>query len=93
MKLFFGKRMKKSTKPFIILKFLFSIALLFMLVMMIFKDYDINFLWLFTLIGVLSIIGGIESYLEKEDKRVYLLDFGFAVIWFILAFIFRGVFL
>jgi len=92
MRLLFGKRIKKSTQPFIVLKFLISIALLFMLVMMIMKDYDFYFLWLLTLLGVLSILGGIESYLGKEDKRVYLLDFGFAVIWFIFAFQFRSVF-
>ena len=87
MGLFFEKRVKKkSTKPFIIIKILISIAWLFMLVMVIINDFDFNFLWLFTLVGVHSIIDGIESYFQKEDKRVYLLELGFGVIWFTLAF-------
>jgi uncharacterized membrane protein len=87
MGLFFEKRVKKkSSKPFIIIKILISIASLFMLVMGIVKDYNFYFVWLFAILGVGSIIDGIESYFQKEDKRVYLLDFGFGVILFMLAF-------
>jgi len=87
MGLFFETKVKKkSTKPFIIIKIFMTIALLFMLVMVIFKGSDYYFLWLFILLGVISIIDGIESYFQKEDKRVYLLNFGFGVIWFILAY-------
>ena len=85
MGLFFEKRVKKkSTKPFIIIKILITIAFLFMLVMGIVKD-NVLFFWLFAILGVGSIIDGIESYFQKEDIRVYLLDFGFGVILFILA--------
>ncbi|MFC6039532.1 hypothetical protein ACFPYN_08855 [Paenisporosarcina macmurdoensis] len=87
MGLFFEKRVKKkSSKPFIIIKILISIASLFMLVMGIVKDNNFYFVWLFGILGVGSIIDGIESYFQKEDKRVYLLDFGFGVILFMLAF-------
>lgn len=87
MGLFFEKReRKKSTKLFIILKILISIALLFMLVMAIIKGYDFYFLWLFTLLGVSSILDGIESYFQKAGKRIYLLNFGLGVILFSLAF-------
>lgn len=88
MGLFFEKRVKKkNTKPFfIIIKILISIASLFMLVMGIVKDNNFYFLWLFAILGVGSIIDGIESYLQKEDKRIYLLDFGFGIILFTLAF-------
>ena len=86
MGLFFEKIVKKkSTKPFIIIKILITIVSLFMLVMGIVKDNNFYFLWLFAILGVGSIIDGIESYFRKEDKMVYLLDFGFGVIFFILA--------
>ena len=86
MGLFFEKRVKKkSAKPFIIIKILITIATLFMLVMAIVKDNNFFFLWLFAIIGLGSIIDGIESYFQKEDKRVYLLNFVFGVIFLILA--------
>jgi len=86
MGLFFEKRgKKKSIKPIIIIKILITIACLYMLVMGIINDFDFNFLWLFTLLGVDSIIDGIESYFHKEDKRVYLLDFGFGVVYFSIS--------
>ncbi|PUB09978.1 hypothetical protein [Paenisporosarcina sp. OV554] len=88
MGLFFEKMVKKkSRKPFIIIKILFSISSLFMLVMGIINDFDFYFLfWLFILVGLNSIIAGIESYFQKEDKWVYLLDLGIGVIFFTLAF-------
>ena len=87
MGLFFEKRAKKKrTKPFISIKILIIIALMFMLAMAIIKGNDLYFLGLFTLLGINSIIDGIESYFQKEDKRIYLLGFGFGVIWFTLAF-------
>jgi hypothetical protein len=88
MGLFFEKRgKKKSTKPIIIIKILITIACLYMLVMGIINDFDFNFLWLFlTLLGVDSIIDGIESYFQKEDKKLYLLEFIYGIILFILAF-------
>ena len=87
MGLFVGKRVtKKSAKPFIIIKILISLASLSMLVMGIVKDYNFYFVWLFAILAVGSIIDGIESYFQKEDKWVYLLDFGFGVILFTLAF-------
>ena len=64
---FFEKKVKKkSTKPFIIIKIFISIALLFMLVIGILNDLDFFFPWLFILLGVNSIIDGIESYFKKK---------------------------
>ena len=94
MGLFFEKRVKKkSTKPFFIIKILISIALLFTFVMGIINDdLDFFFLWLCILLGVSSIIDGIESYFQKEDKWSYLLDFGYGVLLIILSIIFFLVF-
>lgn len=87
MGLFFEKRIKKkSTKPFIILKILITLAMLVMLVMAFLKDHDFYFLGLFILLGLNSLIGGIENNVQKEDKKIYLLDFVFGVIFFTLGF-------
>jgi uncharacterized membrane protein HdeD (DUF308 family) len=87
MGLFFGKRVKKkSSKPFIVLKILLVIISLFILVMSIINDFDFLFRWLFILFGINSIIDGIEGYFQKEDKRFYLLDFGFGVLYLLLSF-------
>ncbi|MBK5484879.1 hypothetical protein JFV29_23870 [Peribacillus sp. TH16] len=67
-----------------------SLAILFVLVMGFINDFDFYFVMFFTLLGVNSVIDGIESYFQKEDKRVYLLNYGFAVIYIILSFQFSG---
>jgi hypothetical protein len=77
---------KKSTKPFIIIKMLVSITFIFLLVMGVFNDYNFYFVWAFALLGVGSFIDGFESYFQKEDRWLYLMDFGVGVILFILAF-------
>lgn len=94
MGLFFEKKVKKKrTKPFLIIKILISIALLFTLVMGIINDnLDFFFLWLCILLGVSAIIDGIESYFQKEDKWFYLFDFGYGVLLIILSIIFFLVF-
>ena len=87
MGLFSGEsEKKKRTKPFFIIKILIKVAMMYMLVMgFISENTDFFFGWLFVLLGVNAIIDGIESYFQKEDKRVYLLNFGFGVIFLILA--------
>ena len=86
MGLFFEKRVKKkSSKPFIVLKILLVIIALFILVMSIITDFDYLLRSLFILFGVNSIIDGIEGYFQKEEKRFYLLDFGFGVLYVILS--------
>jgi hypothetical protein len=87
MGLFFERMVKKkSTKPLIIIKILISIASISMLVMSVVKDNSIYFLWAFAVLGVGSVIDGIESYFQKEDKKLYLLEFIYGIILFILAF-------
>ena len=95
MGLFFEKSVKKKrTKPFFIIKILINIALLFTFVMGIINDdLDFFFLWLCILLGVGSIIDGIESYFQKEDKWIYLFDFGYGVLLIILSIIFFLVFI
>lgn len=87
MGLLFNKSVKKKrTKPFIIIKILIKIAMLFMLIMgIVNENTDFFFGWLFVLLGVNAIIDGIESYFQKEDKWVYLRDLGFGVIVIIFS--------
>jgi hypothetical protein len=42
---------------------------------------------IFMLVGVSNILDGIESYLKKENKWRYILEFGFAILWFISSVI------
>jgi hypothetical protein len=87
MALFFERMVKKkSTKPLIIIKILISIASISMLVMSIVKDNSIYFFWAFAILVVGSIIDGVESYFQKENKKLYLLEFIYGIILFILAF-------
>lgn len=55
----------------------------------IINGFDFLFLRLaFILAGVTSIIDGIESYLKKDNKWRYILDFGMAILWCVTAFLF-----
>lgn len=36
------------------------------------------------LAAILSIIDGIESYFQKEEKKIYFIEFGFAVLYFFI---------
>ena len=48
-------------------------------------------LWIiFIIAGLVSIVDAVEAYFQKENKRVYLVDLGFAVLWFIFAFLFSN---
>ncbi len=48
-------------------------------------------LWIiFVIAGLVSIVDAVEAYFQKENKRVYLGDLGFAILWFIFAFLFSN---
>ena len=56
-------------------------------VLRIIDGWDFYFLRLILITaGLISIIDAVEGYFQKENKRVYLVDLGFAILWFILAF-------
>ncbi|MFC0275027.1 hypothetical protein ACFFIX_27410 [Metabacillus herbersteinensis] len=88
MGLFFQKRSyEKSAKPIIVIRTLMAISMGILLVMGIINGLDFFFLRLiFILAGVGSFMDGVESYFQRENKRVYLVDFGFAILWFIFSF-------
>ncbi|RCW40093.1 hypothetical protein DFP97_1425 [Paenibacillus prosopidis] len=87
MGLFFEKR--ESTKPFIIIRILLMIVIVFIFVIGIVNDFDFFFMrLLFMLLGVSSILDGIERYLKRENKWRYYFDFGMGLLWFVSSFIF-----
>ena len=89
MGLFFQTRStKKSGKPIIVIRTLMVIAMGILLIVGIINGADFFFLSLiFILAGLGSLIDALEGYFQKENKRVYLVDLGFAILWFILAFL------
>lgn len=46
------------------------------------------FRFIFIIAGLVSIVDAVEAYFQKENKRVYLVDLGFAILWFIFAYLF-----
>ncbi|MFB7642263.1 MULTISPECIES: hypothetical protein [Peribacillus] len=85
MGLFFEKREStKSTKPFILIRYLMRILMGLILILAII-NVNFNFMnYIILLFGIGSIIDGFESFLKKENKRQMLLDFGIAFICFVL---------
>lgn len=87
MELFFQERSnKKSAKPIIVLRILMATTMGILLVMGIIKGFDFSFFRvIFILAGINSIIDGVESYFQRENKKVYFVNFGFAILWFMLT--------
>jgi len=88
MGLFFGTRSKvKRKKAVIFLKIIISIGLIITIVLQLingfnFKDLNVMFI----LLGVNSLIDGIEGYYQKQERKYYLLDLGLAGVY-LLVFI------
>lgn len=91
MGLFFEKVPKlSSSKKVTVFRALIVVTMVILLILAITNDLDLFFIkWLFIAAGVSSIVDGIEGYLQKVDKRFYLINFGFAVLWLLLPFILK----
>lgn len=89
MRIFFEKANKKSSStPFIILKLFLLVLMVSMLVMSILNGLDIFYVKLvFILLGINSIIEGIESYLQKESKKTRRREIGLGILFFLIAII------
>ncbi|MGE7603472.1 hypothetical protein ACQKL5_13440 [Peribacillus sp. NPDC097675] len=91
MGLFFIKRGNaKRTKANMILHTMIAmiaVLMIILLLMAVINGKELFYLKLiFLLAGISSIIDGLESYLQKEKRKVYLLDFGYALVWLLLVY-------
>ncbi|MEK4085288.1 hypothetical protein SAMN04487786_0371 [Paenisporosarcina quisquiliarum] len=89
MNIFFEKtNKKKSSTPFIILKLLLLGLMIAMLVMAIINGIDIFYVKLvFVFVGINSILEGIESYLQKESKKIIGREIVLGVLYILFAII------
>lgn len=90
MGVFFEK--SKSTKPFDIIKNVIGIiSLLIVLIALIsslMTSFDFIYIRLLCILaGLSSITTGIEHYVRRDSKWLYLSDIGLGVFWLLLAFI------
>ena len=90
MGIFFIKRGNaKRTKANVLFNTMIAGAMVILLVMALINGKDLYYIKLiFLLAGIRSIVDGIESYLQKEKRKVYLLDFGYALVWFFLVYMY-----
>lgn len=90
MGIFFIKRGNaKRTKANVLFNTMIAGAMVILLVMALINGKDLYYIKLiFLLAGISSIVDGIESYLQKEKRKVYLLDFGYALVWFFLVYMY-----
>lgn len=87
MGIFFKDKEEKSTKTMIIIRTIIVILIAIVLIFGIINGFDFIFLRLiFILAGVGSVIDGVEKYLQRKKGNGFLIEFGFAILWFILAF-------
>ena len=91
MNIFFEKTdKKKSTAPFIILKILLISMMIAMLVMAIVNNLDIFYVRLvFMLVGINFMVDAIESFLQKENKKVIIRDVGVGTLYILFALILK----
>jgi hypothetical protein len=88
MGIFFKDKEEKSSKTMIIIRISIVILMAILLVFGIINGFDFIFLRLiFILAGVGSVLDGVEKYLQREKGKGFLIEFGFAILWFILAFV------
>jgi hypothetical protein len=90
MGLFFEK--SKSTKPFNIIKNVIGIITLFIILIALISSLMTSFDFIYIrllciLAGLSSITTGIEHYVRRDSKWLYLSDIGFGVIWLLISFI------
>lgn len=75
-----------------ILKFIrvfMVIGMTFFLFMAIFNHFDLYYLmWVFLLAAVLSLIDIFVSLINKADKKVVLLEIGYAIIWIFILLLY-----
>ncbi|WP_039043206.1 hypothetical protein [Sporosarcina sp. ZBG7A] len=68
-----------------ILKFIrvfMVIGMTFFLFMAIFNHLDLYYvMWVFLFVAVLSLVDIVVSLINKADKKVVLLEIGYALIW------------
>ena len=82
---------KKSSNSLSIMKKIMLMTMILLLVLALMNVSDSIYLRIvFILVGVMSIIDGVESYFHKDDKKVYLTELGFGALYFILSFIVFG---
>lgn len=89
MSIFFKKTdKKKSSAPFIILKLLLIVMMITMLIMAILNGIDILYVKLvFVFVAINSFVEGIESYLQKESKKIIGREIALGVLYILLAII------
>lgn len=90
MGLFFQRRNnKKSARPVIVIRILLVMMMgIFWVWGIIDGSTSFLFRLIFIVAGLVSILDAVESYFQKENKRVYLVHLGFAILWFIFAYLF-----
>jgi hypothetical protein len=82
MGMFFEKSDSPSTKPFLTIRYVILIIMVFILIVGIVKGFDFYYLkFLFLVCGIGSIIDGIEGVLKKERQRRIVLDFALGFVW------------
>lgn len=87
MGLLFTRKTYKSSKLVSILRTLMILIMSVFLILGIINDYDFFYLGLLFLFAALdSLIEAIEAYFKAENKKEYLVQFGFCAIWFFLAY-------
>ncbi|MDQ0271696.1 hypothetical protein J2S17_003584 [Cytobacillus purgationiresistens] len=91
MGLFFEKREQQSAKSIVLLRILIVITMGILLIMGLINGLSFTyFKFIFIVAGIGSLIDGIESLVQRGSKRVYLVEFGFVILWFTLAFLYWG---
>jgi hypothetical protein len=88
MGLFFQDEEVKRTKTTVITRIIIGLLMVILFIYAIFTEFDFLFLRLMFILGGFGwILDAVEKYLQRKEGKGFLIDLGFAMVWFILAFV------
>lgn len=78
---------EKITKPMMMVRAIVVILMLIILVFWVINGLDFSLLkWIFILAGISAVFDGVAKFIQRNRSKAYLIEFGFALLWFALAY-------
>ena len=87
MGLFFEKvKRTKSSKQVVAIRIILFIAMITLLIQGYRDDFNVTFLgYAFLVVGLLNVINGVESHYNKDEKKVYMMDYSLGMLFLFMA--------
>lgn len=87
MGLFFKKvERTKSSKPVVAIRIILFLVLIALLIQGYRDDYNGTYLlYGFLVAGLLNVMNGVESHYQRDEKKVYMMDYFLGILFIFMA--------